>query len=239
MSDATQAASGATATQRRAFHYRDLEKAGATFKTVTDASVAWSYGDDQKAEKAAATTLGIADLSPLPRTGYKGRDIGKWLTKQKLKVGDASNQAYPCGKGSLAAKLAPGEVVILGAIDGSDPLPEKLDAAWTDKNGLCFPVPRRDASFWFMITGTRTSDMFAKICGIDLRSKSFANHAIAQTSVARSNAIIIRDDLGKVPAFHILSDSASASYMWMCLLDAMEEFGGRPVGLQTVLSLRK
>ena len=128
---------------------------------------------------------------------------------------------------------------MLGARDGSDPLPDKLDAAWNDKSGLCFPVPRRDASFWFNITGEMATAMFAKICGVDLRPKSFANHMIAQTSVARSNAIIIRDDLGAVPAFHMLGDSASAGYMWMCLLDAMEEFGGKPVGLQAVLALGK
>ena len=238
MSDATQS-SGASDALRRPFHYRDLEKAGAGFRQVADATIAWAYGGDKTSERETALNLGIADLSPLPRTGYKGRDIGKWLTRQKLKVGEASNQAYPCGKGSLAARLAPGEVVILGALDGKDPLPARLDAAWTDRNGLCFPVPRRDASFWFLLTGARCTDMFAKVCGVDLRDRSFANHAIAQTSLARSNAIIIRDDLKRAPAFHILGDSASAGYMWMCLLDAMEEFGGKPVGLEAVLGLRK
>lgn len=238
MSEATQP-SGATQAQRRPFHYRDLERAGASFRQMADASIAWAYGEDKAAERETALNLGIADLSPLPRTGYKGRDITKWLAKQKVKAGEASNRAYPCGKASLAARLAPGEVVVLGALDGKDPLPAKLDAAWTDRNGLCFPVPRRDASFWFLLTGARCSDMFAKICGVDLREKSFANHMIAQTSLARSNAIIIRDDLKQAPAFHILGDSASAGYMWMCLLDAMEEFGGKPVGLETVLALRK
>ena len=81
--------------------------------------------------------------------------------------------------------------------------------------------------------------MFAKICGIDLRPKAFEMHAIAQTSVARTNAIIIRDDIADTPAFHMLGDSASAGYMWGCLLDAMAEFDGGPVGLQAVLGLAK
>jgi sarcosine oxidase, subunit gamma len=41
----------------------------------------------------------------------------------------------------------------------------------------------------------------------------------------------VRADLGELPAFHLLGDSASAGYMWDCLLDAMAEFGGHPVGL--------
>ena len=223
---------------RRAFHYRDLEKAGARFQAMSGGAVAWNYGDDADGEREAVRAMGIADLSPLPRTGFKGRDTSDWLNKQKLKVGDDSNRAYKCGKGSLAARLAPGEVVVLGSRDGKDGLADKLNGAWNDKAGLCFPVPRRDTNFWFNITGEHATSMFAKICGVDLRAKSFANHDIAQTSVARNNAIIIRDDLGKLPAFHMLGDSASAGYMWMCILDAMEEFGGRPVGLEAVLAAK-
>ena len=229
--------SGATATQRRAFHYRDLEAAGARFQTVGDAAVAWGYGAD--GETDIARRLGLADLSPLPRTGFKGRDTAAWLDAQGIKVGEASNMAYPCGKASLTARLSPGEMLLLGSRDGTDDLTAKLDAAWSDTGGLCFPVPRRDASFWFNITGDKACAMFAKICGIDLRPKVFEMHAIAQTSVARTNAIIIRDDIGGTPAFHMLGDSASAGYMWGCLLDAMGEFDGGPVGLEAVLGLTK
>ena len=45
------------------------------------------------------------------------------------------------------------------------------------------------------------------------------------------NAIVIRADLGATPGFHVLADSASAEYLWGCIVDAMEEFGGALVGL--------
>jgi len=79
--------------------------------------------------------------------------------------------------------------------------------------------------------------MFAKICGVDLRPKSFADHAIAQTSVARTNCIVIRGDIGAMPAYHLLGDSASAGFVWSAVLDAMAEFGGVPVGLDALLRL--
>ena len=79
--------------------------------------------------------------------------------------------------------------------------------------------------------------MFAKLCGVDLRVDHFPDLAIAQTSVARSNAIVIRDDLGATPTFHLLGDSASAAYMWDVLLDAMAEFEGAPVGLKALKAL--
>lgn len=80
--------------------------------------------------------------------------------------------------------------------------------------------------------------MFAKLSAVDLRTLAFENHSIAQTSVAKSNAIIIRDDQGDVPTYHLLGDSASAGYMWDCLLDAMAEWKGRPVGLNALQALK-
>jgi sarcosine oxidase subunit gamma len=36
-------------------------------------------------------------------------------------------------------------------------------------------------------------------------------------------------------AYHVLADSASAPYLWDCLIDAMAEFGGGPVGVDELL----
>ena len=60
---------------------------------------------------------------------------------------------------------------------------------------------------------------------------------MAQTSVARLGAVILRADLGSVPVFHILGDSASAEYYWEVLMDAMAEFDGRLVGLEALREL--
>ena len=49
----------------------------------------------------------------------------------------------------------------------------------------------------------------AKVCGIDLRPASFADGAVAQTSVAGLTATVIRADLGVTNAFYLLGDSAS------------------------------
>ena len=63
---------------------------------------------------------------------------------------------------------------------------------------------------------------------VNLRPHKFANWAVAQTSIVRMNGIVIRDDIGDASAYHLLADSASADYLWNCLLDAMTEFGGGP-----------
>jgi len=216
---------------RRSFVYSLREGAGTTFMSVGDGMVAATVGGDAASETARLREMGLADFSPLPRTGYKGHAALDWLRGQGVTIGDDNNVAYPQADGGLAARLAPSEALILGDPSGSDPLCNLLDAAWSiDASPGAYAVPRRGTSFWFRLTGRHAATMFAKICGVDLRPHKFANHAVAQTSIARINGIVIRDDIGEVLGYHLLGDSASAEYLWRCLLDAMEEFGGGPIG---------
>jgi len=70
------------------------------------------------------------------------------------------------------------------------------------------------------------------VCGarwVDLRSKAFANHTVAQKIVVRVVAIVVRDDAGSLLRFHVLADATMAAYLWDVLRDAMTEFGGRVI----------
>ena len=49
--------------------------------------------------------------------------------------------------------------------------------------------------------------------------------------------VIARADQGATLAYHVVADSASAEYLWDCLIDAMAEFNGGPVGLKAMQGL--
>jgi sarcosine oxidase subunit gamma len=231
-----------TALTRRSFVYRVLQQGGARFAAVNDAAIAVDFGRPLEAEAAQARSMGIADLSVLPRTGFKGAGTVEWLTSQGLSIGADSNRAYPQAGGELAARLAPTEIFLIDSLAGRGELIRRLNAAWswgseTPRRLIGYPMPRAESHAWFLVTGERAPGMFAKICGVDLRPHRFAAGAIAQTSLAKMSAIVIRADLGEVPAYHVLADSASAEYLWGCLLDAMAEFAGAPVGWAAVRQL--
>ena len=231
-----------SAVPRRSCIYRVLQQAGARFATLGDAAIAVDYGKPIEMEAAQARRMGIADLSVLPRTGFKGAGTVEWLTSQGLAIGPDSNRAYPQPGGELAARLAPTEIFLLDGLAGTGTLTSRLNAAWawgseTPRRLIGYPMPRSESHAWFIVTGERAPAMFAKICGVDLRPHRFADAAIAQTSVAKMSAIVIRADLGGTTAFHLLADSASAEYLWTCVLDAMAEFDGRPVGWSALRQL--
>ena len=222
----------------RSFIYRTLAQDGARFKALGDTAIASDFGCSEDEEVAQAKRMGIADLSPLPRVGFKGREAIAWVRSQGVEVADGNNQAATQKDGSLVARLADTEVVVLSdAAAGSD-IAARLEQAWEQaKPPRCFLVPRRHSSAWFRVTGEHSSEMFAKICGVDMRLEKFPNGSIAQTSMARMNAIGIRDDIGATPEFHLVFDSASADYLWSCLKDAIAEFEGAPVGHAALLGI--
>lgn len=223
---------------RRSFVYRELAALGAEFAEVNGAACAMTCGQGTADEVARARELAICDLSPLPRSGFKGRETVAWLTARGVAVSDENNMTAVQEDGARAARLAPGEVLLLSDLAAKSKLCQRLESEWSpDSERRSYPVPRADTNCWFLLIGRHCPEMLAKVCGVDLRGHKFRIGAIAQTSVARLNAIVIRDDLGEVPAYHLLTDSASAGYMWMCLLDAMAEFQGRPVGLAAVQEL--
>ncbi len=228
--------------QRRSMIYRQLQAAGAWFEVVNGGAVAVRYGDNADRELQQAREMGIADLSVLPRTGFKGAGTVEWLVGQGLAIGADSNVAYRQAGGELAARLAPGEILLIDSLAATGDLIDRLNAAWTwggekPRKLIGYPTPRQDSHAWFMVSGNHAPDMFAKMCGVDLRPHKFASGAIAQTSIAKMSGIIIRADLGTTPGYHLLADIASAEYLWDCVLDAMAEFGGRPVGLAALRQL--
>lgn len=223
-----------TDVSRRSFVYRKLTAAGATFERLGDSAVAASLPD---IKVSTAERLAICDLSGLPRIGFKGTDALNWLRGRGFDCGDTPNRTYLQTDGVLVAVLAPTEALLLSPL--AEPVLTLLDLAGTcslDDGIRRYPVLRADSNFEFLVSGGDAAAMFAKLCSVDLRPSVFDAGTVAQTTVARSNAIVIRCDIEDVPTFRVLGDCASAEYMWDSLLDAMAEYGGSLAGLADILS---
>jgi len=229
-----------TAYRRRSPLYRELTALGAEFEEMAGAACAARCGADVEAEAARARVLGLCDLTVVPRRGFKGRSAIEWARQTGAAVGPDNNRAYAQADGTLLARLADSEVMLLGDLSGRAVVADGLMAAWSEARpeGV-HPVPRADTNCWFAVTGARAAEMFAKLCGIDLQPARFALGAVAQTSVARLNAIVVRDDFGAALGYHLLTDFASARFMFSCLVDAMAEFHGATVGVAALRRLRE
>ncbi len=180
--------------------------------------------------------IALVDLSTLPRSGMKGSHLPKWIDSNDYGVGEDSNRAYEQRDGVLIARLSPGELLLL-----SSPTNPSISALTTAPNAnyRCYPVRRQDSHYWFSLTGARCPEMFAKLCAVDLSPDAFDNHSVAQTSVAKTSAIILRHDIKDMLCYYLLGDSSTMLYMWTCLVDAMKEFDGQTLGLRALGDLAR
>jgi sarcosine oxidase, subunit gamma len=175
----------------------------------------------------ATSRLAIIDLWEWPRLGFKGRGTLPAIQKRGIVVENQPNRAFRQPDGALCLVLAASEVFLLGARAGDDSGFAKLEADWRIEDGeRAYPMPRRHSHAWFAVQGEAAPDMLSKLCAIDFRPHRFDDLSIAQTSVARLNAIVLRADVEDLLTYHVLADSASEVYLLSCLKDAAEEFGG-------------
>jgi sarcosine oxidase, subunit gamma len=191
--------------------------------------------DDKRAPASGEAKLKLVDLSVLSRWGMKGREALGYLQTQGAVLPTRDNKAERQRDGSLVARLSLGEALILPALPtGRSSMAEAIESLPPEGRGACYPVLRRDSHCWFIVTGSDAPPMFAKLCAIDLAADQFADGSVAQTSIARLTAIVIRHDIARTVSFSVLAESASAEYLWVCLADAMAEFSGEICGMESL-----
>lgn len=214
---------------------RFLEEKSYGWRLLADAAIAVSSSQTRGSDDG----LIVADLSPLFRLGFKGRGTLEAMKKRGIVLEPVPNRAYRQPDGSLCLVLGAGEVMLLGSIDGQEGrLGDFLNSWRIEDEERTYPLLRRDSHAWFRIQGSAAPMMLAKICGVDLRPQHFADLSIAQTSLAKLSAIIVREDGPNAPGYHVLADSSAALYVFECLLDAAGEFGGRVAGIESVQGAR-
>ncbi|MCV3242115.1 sarcosine oxidase subunit gamma [Mesorhizobium robiniae] len=173
----------------------------------------------------------IRDLSTLPRIGFKGNGTTNWLSSKVSAVPAAPNKAITLSDGTLIARLGKEEYLVLPGRDAVGSVCSELEASWNadDASGerrIGYPLPRADSHSWLYLEGSSIAQMMAKICSVDLRGDRFLQSEVAQTIVARISAVLIREITDGSYGLHMLTDFASADYLWDVLQDASAEFGG-------------
>lgn len=215
--------------------YRRHLDARARFEQFADTAVVAEYagaGDEVR----QATRLALADLSTLPRTGFRGSDAPGWLEEQGAQLPKSPNRSSRQKDGGVIARLSTDEFLIFSGLV-SDSTLRLQDRGRLESGKRIYTLPRRDSHCWLALTGTYASTTLAKVCGVDLRLHKFAELEVAQTLIARINAIILRIDLATTPCFFILCDVSVTEYLWDTMLDAMAEFQGTPVGIMALRTL--
>jgi sarcosine oxidase subunit gamma len=164
----------------------------------------------------------LFDCTMYSRIGFRGPDAAKFLHEMAFPVPDWPNQAEQTENGLLVLRLSQTEFWVLDTVPNAstqDDVIARLEQVSAGRTAL-HTLYCQHSHACIKIEGHDLPAFFAKVCGVDLRSAAFPDGQIAQTSLARVNAIIVRTTSSQQAQYWVLSDISGSQYLWDALLDA-------------------
>lgn len=167
----------------------------------------------------------VEDKTQTTRVGVRGVAAESFFKRQGIIVPDQPNQAKCSENGLIVLRLSRTEFWLIDVAQSHQAVLEALELQALSEEGV-YRLYCQHSHALFELKGEHSAEMFAKLCGVDLSHDAFAAQSIAQTSVARVNAIVVNTSLSaqRSDNYLILSDVSSAAHLWDALLDASQEF---------------
>lgn len=89
-----------------------------------------------------------------------------------------------------------------------------------------------------LLAGPRAKDTLGKLGSLNTSETSLPNLSCASGSLAHAHAIVLREDIGAMPAYHLLFSRDYAESVWESILHAGHEFSLVAFGFAALESLR-
>lgn len=209
----------------------ELVAAGAQIEERDGWRVAVSYGDTIAEKKACAESVGIAELSSLGITELLAApSVIEAITSEVAGTAAKLGQAVFAG-GAWWCTVKPDRVLAITEPSDTEALRGRLETAAAARKELVSVTDLTSTLTTFSYSGPLARDTFARITALDLRERELSVHGFLPGSIGRVPGLLLRQ--GQDSFLHSFG-AASAQYMWESVIDAAEELGGRPVGIDAL-----
>ncbi|MCA1553680.1 MAG: hypothetical protein LC737_04810 [Chloroflexi bacterium] len=198
--------------------------------------VARSYGDVEREGHAARHAVALADESSRARVLVEGEEA-EALLQHAL---DAPMLAINAGVRIADAylyRLRHDLFCIRTNANGEAALVARLNDLARERAYFVTVTDMTDAWGELRLVGPRCREVLSQLCALDFAPNAFANYAAKQTSLAKTTQLIVRCDIGALPAFALIGARSFTAYVWDTLLHAGHAYGIAPVGTEAMGAL--
>ena len=211
-----------------------------------------SYGAPQDECLAVRHRVGIIDVSTLGKLDIRGQDAGKLLDKvythhfSNLRVGRiryglmCSDNSTILDDGTVT-RLADDRYFVTTTTGNVD-LIEEWFTWWNAGTNMCAHITNVTSNYAAVnVAGPRARETLRKLTDIDLDPSAFGYMRSAQGVVAGVPAIMLRIGFVGETGWEVHVPSEYGEYLWDAIMDAGNEFGIAPFGVeaQRILRLEK
>jgi glycine cleavage system aminomethyltransferase T len=88
------------------------------------------------------------------------------------------------------------------------------------------------------LAGPQSKAVLGKLMSLNVSDAALPNLGCAQASLALVHSIVLREDIGSIPGFHLLISREYGESVWEAIVHAGHEFHLQPFGLGTLGLLR-
>ncbi|MCZ6676846.1 MAG: hypothetical protein O7E52_06315 [Candidatus Poribacteria bacterium] len=132
-----------------------------------------------------------------------------------------SAQIYRLRQDLFFASVPPG---------GENALRKRLTAAVQESEQFITVTDITHGRSEIRIIGPASQALLSKVCGLDFHPSAFPDGVAKQSSLAKTLQLIIRRDMGELPAFSIIGVRSLGAYVWDTIMDAGREWELAPIG---------
>ena len=161
----------------------------------------------------------IMDCTPLVKVLMLASTEGEVARVLGVPFGHAARDEH----GTLVVGSGPGEWLLLAPPGASAAVAGRVEEVSNEEMVSVFDVTHGRALM--RITGTKTVDLLAKVCGIDLSGEVTPDGAAFRSSVAKLVTDVVRDDRDGERSYLLHCERSSGQYLFDALIDAGDEFG--------------
>jgi sarcosine oxidase subunit gamma len=191
-------------------------------------------------EQGLARTLGLCDVSALPRSVIKGPGAASFLEASGVAPAIPAEVfcVLPLQSGGLIARTGRAEFFLEDAPteDGRQNVVAQVSESLVNspQPGV-YQALRQDASF--LLSGEHASAVLLQTCGFDFRQPGSSpspspdrGTVMVMTRVAGVSTWVVRREIAGIAVHHLWTDGTYGPYLWESLLKVTREFDGDAVG---------
>ena len=210
------------------------QRLGATFTDQRGWRIPESYATTEAEIVAAQERLALADETSNGKLLLEGDQaesvLRDALDLSSLKINEGHDGIYRLRNDLFFISTPPGREVRAQ---------KKLTATLKESEQFVTVTEVTHGRAEIRVIGPHSQELLSKVCGLDFHLSAFPNETAKQSSLVKTTQLIIRSDIGELPAFSIIGVQSLGPYVWDTLMEAGREFGVVPIGRAALTTLIK
>jgi heterotetrameric sarcosine oxidase gamma subunit len=227
-----------------ALHHFHLGQ-GAAMAEVDGWQLPTRYSSAEEEVEMVRRSAGICDISPTGKLDIQGDDVAAALARAlpqapRIEVGRVHYAQIAGADGSIVdqvrvAGLAHDEALALTSPGKVSSVASYLEGSLS---GCAHVVDVTSGRAGFCVAGPLAHQLLVRLVDLDLDPKVFTDGSCAQARVADVHGLLVRRDMGTLPAYELYVTRDLAMYVWDALLHEGRHEGVKAFGTEALNLLK-